>query len=314
MWILCFHVQDEEDEFDKAAIGREIAGEEGRVYMREIIDVEKRSMASSDSSLHVSRVERDPRANHFAARARIEEDERNAAPVAERKEAEEEAVAEAMAEEPVKTDSTTCMKRESSGSKLVVVESSDMAKGHREDGSVKRVRFADDVVFEDARAKESTFVRPKPVHVVASQVPDYVRNPSKYTRYTLDWSAEDHDDTTNVQALDACYEAIKANQSKGSDDTDETSERIHFIPRRLPRGTVEKTEIAHVHHQVSVVRGHKSRMCVDDELEVQNETTMEFDDDDGATETKIASSTTASRRYRSKKEIDATDADLLGGL
>ena len=286
-------------------------GENERVYMREIIDVNTKSIPSANSlhlSLHdINSMVRDPRANHLAARARIEEDERNATAL-EMKE-EDEARVEVIAEES-KMDLITCMKRESSETKLI---ESNMPRAAREEGPVKRVRFADDIVLEDMKEKDNLFIRPKPSSIAASQVPDHIKNPSKYTRYTLDWSVEDNDDTTNLQALDACFETRKTNQSKESDDIiEETPKKIHYIPRKSVRETIEKTETGDVHHQATIMHSHRSRMCID-QFEKESETIMELDDDD-IMKTKIVSSSAIPRRYRSKKETETTDGDLLRSL
>ncbi|KAJ8644236.1 hypothetical protein MRB53_005984 [Persea americana] len=68
--------EDEEDEYDKVAVGTENAGD--RVYMSGISDYGPHVNYHNillDSFEEVKMVGRDPRANHLAARARLQEDE-----------------------------------------------------------------------------------------------------------------------------------------------------------------------------------------------------------------------------------------------
>eukprot|EP01018_Ginkgo_biloba_P017381 Gb_12644 [translate_table: standard] len=72
--------KDEEDEYDKVAVGREDAGE--RTYMREIMDFGPKVNSHNALPSSLSELKhggRDPRANHLAARARLEEDDEEAA-------------------------------------------------------------------------------------------------------------------------------------------------------------------------------------------------------------------------------------------
>ncbi|KAH9291964.1 hypothetical protein KI387_042843, partial [Taxus chinensis] len=66
---------EKEDEFEKVSVGKEYVGE--RTYMREIMDTgpKIKSYNSLPSSLkELKRAGRDPHGNHYAARARLEED------------------------------------------------------------------------------------------------------------------------------------------------------------------------------------------------------------------------------------------------
>jgi len=64
--------QEEEDGYDKLAVGREKAGE--RLYMRDIADYGIDVDSCNELPDSFEEVDRDPRANHLAAKIRLEED------------------------------------------------------------------------------------------------------------------------------------------------------------------------------------------------------------------------------------------------
>ncbi|KAH9329201.1 hypothetical protein KI387_001309 [Taxus chinensis] len=274
--------EDEEDEFDKVAVGREDAGE--RTYMREIMDTGPKinSHNSLPSSLkELKRAGRDPRANHYAARARLEEDDEEAAAVHPdsemvdklslgNKENGIDKENETMEELKPKLKSIIKGKRRQTDV-LQVMESeppsleealsgpgtcSPMTDSSMEKPK-KRVRFDPGVNGDPAGQLEKKHDLIKVVNsrkrsVVRgdsssdsvqngySRVPDYIRNPSKYIHYTLDWSNED-DDMINTQAFNEFSQHVKPSAPVHVEDSAELPKSVTFIPRKRALCSNNKT-------------------------------------------------------------------------
>ena len=65
-------------------------------------------------------------------------------------------------------------------------------------------------------------------------MPDYVKNPSKYIHYTLDWSNEDSD-TMNMQAFKDFLQLVNLSDSATSTQLDNSAElprSVTYIPRK----------------------------------------------------------------------------------
>ncbi|KAI3453266.1 hypothetical protein Pfo_009929 [Paulownia fortunei] len=198
--------EEEEDEYDKVAVGTEQTGD--RLYMRDVKFADygiQELNEYSELPNTFQAVARDPRANHTAAKIRLKED------------------AEAAG------DFDTLQLSENSAA--MNVETEDLKKGEldgdnpkpilkkrenlMDSRSQKRVRFMFDPksstqthedqqssgasdLASDPCAKDDSAVpeQASDLSLYSSGVPDYVRNPSKYTRYTFN-SSEDMDDQSN---------------------------------------------------------------------------------------------------------------------
>lgn len=262
--------EDEEDEFDKAALGRE--GNVERLYMREIREVDRNLGISSSLPLSfydLKTAPRDPRANHLAARARLEEDAREAAAATVERKSKEEAM---------KTDHT----KVADGDPGCVRAIDDVASGvkrrneSRMDGAIsqhlaniegkskpyKRVRFALDLQEPGDQGKDAQVVstRPKAHSYHASQLPDYVRNPSKYTHYTLDWSVEDNE-RSNMEAITACTESLRKNLNKECGYLEDSPKKIQYIARHSRTVRNNKKSNMELANQ-SVVHISRTTMCI----------------------------------------------------
>ena len=65
-------------------------------------------------------------------------------------------------------------------------------------------------------------------------MPDYVKNPSKYIHYTLDWSNDDSD-TMNMQDFKDFSQLVKPSDSAASTQLDNSAElprSVTYIPRK----------------------------------------------------------------------------------
>ncbi|PKU60554.1 hypothetical protein MA16_Dca025924 [Dendrobium catenatum] len=231
-------LQDEEDEFDRAALGKDDdAGE--RLYMR---DVKNRGPHLNYHCIFADVVEapyagsyhfyKDPRADHFAAGVRLEE---------EKKAAENYSVPNYSKDEH--PSSTTGLLEDIKLKPIL-----KRKEAHDDSKPKKRVRFDpgckadnDEVPTQDSamfslsmEVPAAAAADPNPVMLEESPgLPDYVRNPSKYTHYTFD-SYED-DDLANISAfedLQNVYKKLNPEQLHQQFTTVEPPKSITFSPRR----------------------------------------------------------------------------------
>lgn len=292
--------EDEEDEYDKVALGREDAGE--RTYMREIMDVGPK--VNSHNALPRSLYElkhswRDPRANHYAASTRLKEDDEEAAAhpdtdtvMVDKLNLDEEEEGRKLNDEKEnkKLEDTIngIARKDEIGSLLLqevkprielksimkvkqnqiesqqVLESepSPLEQATGVPGvctppfdsfmqkTKKRVRFElgskgdpaelepkhDDIEGVNSRKRPSIrgAISSDSVQDDYLGVPDYVKNPSKYRHYTLDWSNEDSD-TMNMQAFKDFSQLVKPSGSAASTQLDNSAElprSVTYIPRK----------------------------------------------------------------------------------
>lgn len=194
--------EDEEDEYDKVAVGRENAGD--RVYMKDITDYGPYLNCHNilpESFEEVKNAGRDPRANHLAARTRLQED-KAATGSYNPLEAHDE-------EMPAVVDSQI-KPSEGGGNVKSILKRKDNQADVK---SRKRVRFDpgcihtgeesdqghDFSLFSQAMEATATVSEAnEPLPENDPRVPDYIRNPSNYVRYTFDSSSED--DESNLRA------------------------------------------------------------------------------------------------------------------
>lgn len=216
--------EDEEDEFDKTAVGLE--GNAERLYMREIKGSDRKADSSFSPPIsfhYLGRPPKDPRANFQAAIARLKEDDKEAAASSDR-------------QNGTNTGGKRSRECWTKDADCKPSQSAMSAKEEGKDKPVKRVRFALDVKqdIESSAGKEmdeqAISVKPRVRSSYASVVPDHVRNPAKYTHYTLDWSEEDND-KSNMEAFRACAEIVSKKLTEGCERPEEPPQRIQFIPR-----------------------------------------------------------------------------------
>ncbi|KAK0591557.1 hypothetical protein LWI29_003892 [Acer saccharum] len=225
--------EDEEDEFDIVASGKENASE--RLYMNDISD------RGSYLNLHnvipnsLNDAKKDLRANLLAARIRLKEDEVEAGKL-----------------NVSRPETFTEVKESHAKASEVTVRPKPILK--RKDNSSeskprKRVRFDPDCKSDCDQVSE-TFKHPIGTSSMnatdsddgskltdkTSRVPDYILNPSKYTRYSFDSSSE-FDEGSNTKACLDLLELIK--RSKGKElgrEVDNASgdlpKSVKFIPKK----------------------------------------------------------------------------------
>ncbi|AED91879.1 putative tumor suppressing sub-chromosomal transferable candidate 4 [Arabidopsis thaliana] len=249
----------EEDEYDKVALGEENDGEGcGRI--------------------------RDPRANYVAARIRLKEDEieankfnTSASQPSESKEPHAEESSEAMPRKPI-------LKRKENSS-------------DSEARTSKRVRF-DSVPEETLKKPEDTCSASASSKIVSHQgksgarVPDYLLNPSSYTRYSFDPSCELDVESPTGEYMDTpnAVEGLKNPES-------ESFPKVSFIPQNKTKDVSEDSSNC-----------NETKPIVAGELAEEERPSAT---EDGDTEIRESESCTSfqskGRQYRAKLSLDETD-------
>ncbi|KAL3830640.1 hypothetical protein ACJIZ3_019442 [Penstemon smallii] len=246
--------EEEEDEFDKVAVGTDQTGD--RIYMKDVkvadygID-EVSTYGELPNSFHV--VTKDPRANHDAAKIRLKEDA----------EATGEFDTSQISDDSVATNVETVdvKKRERGGEnpKPILKKRDNMMDSR----SQKRVRFLCDPKSSSQNEEGASALTSGPCSghdgEVREQVPDlsqytpgipdYVRNPSKYTCYTLD-SSDDMDDQSNKTAVMEFFQQLRNKSTDNASPVDtsvDIPKSITFTPKMKPKGDsiVKRSESEH---------------------------------------------------------------------
>ncbi|XP_058092935.1 uncharacterized protein LOC131239309 [Magnolia sinica] len=207
--------EDEEDEYDKVAVGRENVGE--RVYMRDVTDYGPYLSSHNifpDSFEEIKSAGKDPHADHLAAKARLQEDNNEAAGRFDSLQASD-------SEMPVIVESQVKAAEDYRNVKSILKRKDNQIDSR----SKKRVRFdtgckdeldseqAHDFLMVTQSMEAATVAEASgPPPEDAPGVPDYIRNPSKYTRYSFDTSSED-DDASNLHAFQDLQNMVKASST-----------------------------------------------------------------------------------------------------
>lgn len=292
---------EEEDQFDKVAAGRENAGE--RLYMNDVTE------RGSFLNLHnvIPNSFKDPRANHYAARIRLKEDEVEA-----------------------RQFDVPCPETDMQGNKsLAKVSERGFApkpilkrRDNRSDSYKprKRVRFDPGFIIDSGRASE-TFNDQSETSLMnatdsddglklmdkTSRVPDYIINPSKYTRYNFDSSSEVNEGS-NTEACMNLLELIKRSKVKElGQESDNASgdlpKSVTFIPRKKASRQSEEDDGKQSLPQAGLPVGIAAGVSQDSEVTAAYE---ETEPETNATDDS-ARSHKALRKYRTQSRSDDSD-------
>ncbi|OIW03355.1 hypothetical protein TanjilG_29340 [Lupinus angustifolius] len=195
--------EDEEDQYDKQAIGKDNSGD--RLYMKDINDddigISSRNVLPSTFRDLV----RDPRANHLAARIRLKQDDdaktkKIDSSIVSEKSAPDIGSGDAMNPKSIlkskgNPSEPKSHKRVRFGSEYDDMDNDDEPdRGNDEPERTRDVRMKASSMEEDLALNQESKSQE-----FASAVPDYIRNPSRYTHYTFD-SPSEMDDQSNKAA------------------------------------------------------------------------------------------------------------------
>lgn len=304
--------EEEEDQYDKQAVGKENSGD--RLFMKDInddgIEIDSCNVLPASFGDFV----RDPRANHLAAKIRLKEDAEAA------KKIDTLQVSEKSAPGSDDPHGNTSLERNNPKSILKRKDYPSESKPQ------KRVRFdsqyddrsndesegARDICMKTSSVQEVTaFNRLSHTEEFTSAVPDYIRNPSRYTHYTFD-SSGDMDDSSNKQAYMDFLSQLKRSKpatESQADDRLEDLPAVTFISKKKSGGaTMVETDAMSKQNidgakELMHIRGMPLGIAAGD-TENNDVCAMEEDEPEVIDDTK-KSSQKMNRQYRRKpQELD----------
>uniref|UniRef100_A0A2P2JV49 U5 small nuclear ribonucleoprotein TSSC4 n=2 Tax=Rhizophora mucronata TaxID=61149 RepID=A0A2P2JV49_RHIMU len=229
--------EDEEDDYDKIAVGKVKA--EDRVYMKDVIGYGIEIDSCNVLPDTFKDVVRDPRANHWAAKIRLNEDAEAARKMDSLQ----------MNDQPI-IPGDSVNTSEVGNLKPILKRREDELDSKATNNqldfkSKKRVRFdpacthdengeSGEIIHVETNSSEVAAVYQLPPDY-PSGIPDYMRNPLKYTHYTFD-SSTDVDEQSNHQAYLDFLNMVKGSKSKESLSEDDAPvglpKSLIFIPKR----------------------------------------------------------------------------------
>lgn len=290
--------EDEEDHYDKQALGKEGRGD--RLYMSEINEdgIGISSRAFGDFS-------RDPRANHTAARIKLKQDAEAANQIdtlhVSEKPTPDIAGGGGDAVNPKSILKSKDNPSESRPNKRVRFDSECDDRDGNDDEDEKEgtrdVRMKTSSMEEDAALNQ-----PSKSQEFASAVPDYIRNPSKYTHYTFD-SSTDMDDKANKEAYMSFLAQIKGSNASQADEALDDLPSVTFIPKKKSGDVTMGENKLEVGKEGMNKKAFPVSIAADDDTENSDVCAMEEDEHEVIEDTK-KSSQKSNRKYRKKTDDD----------
>ena len=293
-------MQEEEDEYDKVAVGREKAGE--RLYMTEFNDyaIEVNSCNVLPQSL--KDVARDPRANHMAAKARLQEDAEAAGSFDSLRVSDKTLPAAAGTKANTSEDGAnlkSILKRKENQVDSKLQKRVRFDPGCKTDSNEESEGTKDLATETCLMSKKASFM-PQDY----SGVPDYIRNPTKYMHYTFDSSSDIDEESNRGAYMDFLNMLKNPNTSESeSDKAFDLPKAVTFTPRKksgdthvMKQGSEFPQKLEDVGNRKGVALGiaaEESEVCAMDE------------DEPEPVASKISSSLQKpSRQYRTKVKSD----------
>nr|AFK36278.1 unknown [Lotus japonicus] len=317
--------EEEEDQYDKQAVGNENSGD--RVYMKDITDdrveispcdrVYMRDM--TDDGVEISscgvlptkfrEFERDLRANHMAARIRLKQDEEatkgiGALHVSEKSPPDISGGGGGDAVNPKSILKSRENPSEPKPQKRVRFDSECDGKGDDEENEGTRDVRRKTTSMEEEEVEALN--QPSKAQEFASAVPDYIRNPSRYTHYTFD-SASDMDDKANKEAYMGFLAQMKGTGSQADDALDDLPS-VTFISKKKSSDVtmVENEMVSRQKLDVGKESMNKKAFPVSIAAAGDNENSdvcaMEEDEPEVMEDAKKSSQRLNNRKYRKKPQ------------
>ncbi|KAK7290562.1 hypothetical protein RIF29_05070 [Crotalaria pallida] len=227
--------EEEEDQFDKQAVGKENSGD--RLFMKDINDddigISSRNVLPNTFRDHV----RDPRANHLAAKIRLKQDDEATAKKIDSLHVSEKSAPDigggGDAVNPKSILKNKDNPSEPKSHKRVRFDSECDDRGNDDEPERSRdVRMKSSSMEDVDAAYQSSKSRE-----FASAVPDYILNPSRYTHYTFDDSSSDMDDKSNKEACMSFLSQLRASKAAAgtgsqADDALDDLPSVTFISKK----------------------------------------------------------------------------------
>ncbi|KAK4400210.1 hypothetical protein Sango_1127100 [Sesamum angolense] len=308
--------EEEEDEYDKVAVGAEQTGD--RLYMRDVkfadygID-EPNTYGELPNSFKAA--VRDPRANHTAAKIRLKEDA-EAAGSLDTLQLSDNHAANAETEDikkgeldgdnpkPILKKRENSMDSKSQKRVRFMIDPESRIQTHEEEQSVGASNLLSEPHSGDYRA---VLEQASDLSQFSSAVPDYIRNPSKYTRYTFD-SSDDMDDQSNRKAYMDFFDHLrKRNTGSSEDDSSvEIPKSIMFTPKRKPEDD-SMVRSQSEHNTGDNVKNKSWSIGVTAEDTQESEVSAMEEDEPSPAVDKGYSLQKPSRQYRMRTNVDGDD-------
>jgi|UniRef100_A0A2N9E181 hypothetical protein len=302
--------EEEEDEYDKLAVGREKP--EDRFYLKGVNDYGIDVDSCNELPGSIEEVVRDPRANHLAAKIRLKEDAEAAQKIDSLRVSEKDAPA---GEHEINTFEDGVKPRS-------ILKRKD---GQSDSKSEKRVRFEPECKDNCSGGSEGDVDVPMDTSSVenavvsneanfSSAVPDYVRNPSKYTHYTFDSS--DMDEQSNKQAYMDFLKLMNRSNTMQSQPEDASNDlpSVTFIPKKKIGDTVmvDSTTVSKQNQDVGKEFMHRKGLPVGiavGDVEDSDVCAMEEDEMKPVADGRN-SSQRLGRKYRMKSRVESDEPNV----
>lgn len=308
-----FFLQEEEDEYDKVAVGKEKGGD--RLYMKDITDCGIEIDSCTELPTSIRSFTRDPRANHLAAKVRLKEDAEASKTMDSLHVSENGSASIANSECNASQNPKSILKRKDN---------------HLDAKLHKRVRFdpeckisqesqgSKDISMEANSSPGSAEVTNEATFQsqgYPTQVPDYLRNPSRYTHYTFD-SSNEVDEESNKKAYMDFLQLMRGSKTMESHQDDASTgppKSITFIPKKKAGDTImlENSSQGEQNHQNGVGKEHVHQRgmaigiaAVD--TQADDVCSMEEDEPDKL-ENRRNSSLKPGRQYRMRAKMDSEE-------
>ncbi|XP_010556091.1 PREDICTED: uncharacterized protein LOC104825464 [Tarenaya hassleriana] len=287
--------EEEEDDYDKMALGRE--NTEERLYMKDLTD-QGSSLGSRDRLAKSSdKITRDPRANHVAAKLRLKEDEAEAKKFSSSHkhgsgmgESHGESPEEVTAPKPILKRKDTSS--ETRSSKRVRF---DLGSGS---GVEETTETTEDISTSPCSVDNSESEGVSHLGETRNQIPDYLMNPSRYTCYSFDSSGNENEKSTTEEYMDTPKfdEGGKSSEPELSESrSGDDMKKVTFIPRR------KRNDVREENMQETEDQGMPTMGIAVGEEAVDGGLDETEDEDRGTGETER---TRQVRQYRARKSSD----------
>ncbi|KAJ7971783.1 Tumor suppressing sub-chromosomal transferable candidate [Quillaja saponaria] len=228
--------EEEEDVFDKQAVGKEKSGD--RLYMKDIKD-DGVEITCNVLPTSFRDVVRDPRANHLAAKVRLKEDAEAAKKIDALYVSEKAVTHSDGAEVNAPGDDVkpkSILKKKDDQSDLKSKKRVRFDSEYEESEGAKHVRAKSSSSMEVVAASNEASSQS---HALASAVPDYLRNPSRYTHYTFD-SETDMDEESNKQAYMDFLKLLHRSNTTDESQTDDLPSVIFISKKKSSDAAMSK--------------------------------------------------------------------------
>ncbi|KAL9360760.1 hypothetical protein Peur_048883 [Populus x canadensis] len=304
--------EEEEDHYDKVAVGREKAGDE-RLYVTAMEDYGIDIDSGNEIPSSFEDVARDPRANHLAAKIRLKED----AEAAKKMDSLRVTVKENTSVSDAGNLKSILKRKKDFQLDSKTIENdldSKLRKRVRfdpecKDGNDEEYDGVEDTQMETTDSTEETIV----YHFspdYPSGIPDHMRNPSKYTHYTFDSSTDVDEESNRGAYMDflKMLRQAKTAELHPDDDPVDLSKPLTFIPKKktcavtLTDNCIDsKQNRDDASEDFKLRRGVPLRIAAGDDLDTE---TCAMEEDKPETAADRTSSRRPDRQYRTKAKLE----------